>query len=95
MPNAVQYYRAALASQCHTTLQWVQPVPAPVFDSVMVGGDWKGAPRWQRLTPALAERGIRVSFAPHTHGISSTAIVTKIRTEALALHPPVAARPGR
>lgn len=64
-------------------------------DLVVVGGEWQGAPRWQRLTPALAERGIRVGFAPHTQGISSTVIVTKIRTEALALTPPVFARSGR
>lgn len=34
LPSAVQHYRAALASQCGTTLRLLQPVPAPVFDSV-------------------------------------------------------------
>lgn len=48
------------------------------IDQVVVGGEWEGAPRWQRLTPMLAERGIRVSFAPHTQGISSTEIVNRM-----------------
>lgn len=49
---------------------------------VVVGGEWKDTPRWQRLTPALAEQGISVSFAPHTQGISSTEIVQRIQQRA-------------
>lgn len=48
------------------------------IDHVVVGGEWEGTPRWQRLTPALAARGIGVSFAPHTQGISSTEIVRRM-----------------
>lgn len=48
------------------------------IDQVVVGGEWEGSPRWQRLTAALAERGIAVSFAPHTQGISSTEIVNRV-----------------
>lgn len=50
------------------------------IDQVVVGGEWEGTPRWQRLTPLLAERGIRVSFAPHTQEISSTEIVRLIQS---------------
>lgn len=45
---------------------------------VVVGGEWEGSLRWQRLTPALAVEGIQVCFAPHTPGISSTKIVASI-----------------
>lgn len=45
---------------------------------VVVGGEWAGTPRWQRLIPALAERDITVAFAPHTQGISSTEIVRRV-----------------
>jgi len=48
------------------------------IDHVVVGGDWEGTPRWQRLIPALAERGITVGFASHTRDISSTEIVRRI-----------------
>ena len=34
LPQAVQHYRAALASQCRTTLRLVQVPPSPAFDSV-------------------------------------------------------------
>lgn len=45
---------------------------------VVVGGEWEGTARWLCLIPALAEQGITVSFAPHTHGISTTQIVQRI-----------------
>jgi len=48
------------------------------IDHVVVGGEWEGTPRWQRLTPALAAQGITVSFSPHTLGISSSEIVQRI-----------------
>ena len=50
------------------------------IDYVVVGGEWEGTPRWQRLIPVLAEQGITVSFAPHTQGISSTEIVKRMLT---------------
>lgn len=49
---------------------------------VVVGGEWQGSPRWQRLTPALAEQGISVAFAPHTPAISSSEIVRRIQERA-------------
>lgn len=49
------------------------------IDLVVVGGEWEGSARWQRLIPVLAERGIAVLFAPHTQGISSTDIAQRIR----------------
>lgn len=52
------------------------------IDQVVVGGDWEGSARWQRLGLALAERGIGVCFAQHTQGISSTEIVARIRQTA-------------
>ncbi|MFD2113171.1 adenylyltransferase/cytidyltransferase family protein [Thiorhodococcus fuscus] len=49
------------------------------IDCVIPGGDWAGSPRWQRLTSALAMRGIDVHFAPRMHGISSSGIIAAIR----------------
>ena len=54
------------------------------IDLVVTGAEWQGSPRWQRLSAALAERGIGVIFAPHTPGISSTAIVQRIQQRAQA-----------
>ncbi len=46
---------------------------------VICGGAWENSTRWNRLIPAFAKRGISVSFAPHTEGISTTQIVASIR----------------
>ena len=43
-------------------------------DVVIVGGDWHGSERWNRLTPRLKEADIDVIFAPRTPGISSSKI---------------------
>lgn len=48
------------------------------IDHVVVGGEWQGTARWQRLISSLALRGVSVCFAPHTEGISSTEIVARI-----------------
>lgn len=56
--------------------QWIAAWGA---EHVVVGGEWEGSPRWQRLTPALAERGITVGFAPHTPAISASEIVRRIQ----------------
>lgn len=47
-------------------------------DHVVVGGDWLGSERWQRLTPLLNAKGIRVSFAPRTEGVSTSELRIKI-----------------
>lgn len=49
------------------------------IDLVVVGGGWQGGPRWERLTPKLAESGIEVMFAPATEGISTTELLARIR----------------
>ena len=49
------------------------------IDLVVGGGEWHGSARWTRLTAALAERGIAVSFAPYTDEVSSTQIIEQIR----------------
>lgn len=42
------------------------------IDIVLIGADWAGTPRWQRLEPALQARGMAVRFLPRTRGVSST-----------------------
>lgn len=50
------------------------------MEHVVVGGEWAGSLRWQRLTAELDGRGITVGFAPHTHTISSSEIVRRIQS---------------
>jgi glycerol-3-phosphate cytidylyltransferase len=51
------------------------------INHVVVGGGWAESPRWARLTPALAQRGISVSFALQTEGISTTLILDAIQRQ--------------
>lgn len=59
-------------------------IAAWAIDQIVVGGEWEGTPRWQRLIPLLAMRGVAVSFAPHTEGISSTDIVRRVQAKGAA-----------
>ena len=54
------------------------------IDHVVVGNAWFGTPRWARLLPLLADRGITVEFVPQTEGISTSDIVARIRSMGLA-----------
>ncbi len=47
---------------------------------IVVGGDWEGTQRWEKLTSAFNEKNIEVLFAPRTEGISSSLIRKKIRS---------------
>ncbi len=45
---------------------------------VVIGDGWSDSPRWQRLRPVLAERGISVEFVPQTEEISTSKIIKSI-----------------
>jgi cytidyltransferase-like protein len=79
---AVRYVDAARLQPCTTdnteaAADWIAQWG---IHHVVVGGEWEGSPRWNRLSTALAERNITVSFAPKTHGISSTSIIARIQS---------------
>jgi glycerol-3-phosphate cytidylyltransferase len=67
------------SEKTHEAAQWMQ---AWGIDHVVSGGGWQGSERWNRLIPALAERGISVSFAPQTDAISTTQIIAAIQHSA-------------
>lgn len=41
---------------------------------LFVSSDWIDTPRWQRLRPLLADRGIACQALPYTQGVSTTAL---------------------
>lgn len=49
------------------------------IDLVVAGGGWQGSERWARLVPLLAAHQIAVVFAPATQGLSTTALLERIR----------------
>lgn len=56
--------------------QWI---PAWGVTQVVVGGIWQGDVSWTALTALLQDKGIAVSYAPSTEGISSTDIAARLR----------------
>lgn len=48
------------------------------FDAIFIGDDWAYNERWIKTKEEMKELGIDVVFLPHTDGISSTDIRTKI-----------------
>lgn len=48
------------------------------FDEIYIGDDWKGNPRWEQTRKDLHELGAEVVFLPHTDGISSTDLRSKL-----------------
>ena len=49
------------------------------FNTIFIGDDWKGNPRWEQTQIDLRGIGVDLVFLPHTEGISSTAISNLIR----------------
>lgn len=49
------------------------------FDAIFIGDDWKNNERWINTKNKMSEKGIDVIFLPHTDGISSSEIRTKIK----------------
>lgn len=47
-------------------------------NAVFIGRDWADTPRWRRLGPRLAAKGVAVVFLPATPGISSTRLKERI-----------------
>lgn len=78
--ECVQYaaiYQESL-EQTAAAVNWIEALGV---DHVVGGGDWQGSERWNRLVPALQEKGISVEFAPRTVGISTTEIIRSLSHE--------------
>jgi glycerol-3-phosphate cytidylyltransferase len=42
------------------------------FDSMFIGDDWKGSPRWSQYEQDFADKGVSIVYLPYTQTISST-----------------------
>ena len=48
------------------------------FDKMFVGSDWKGTAAWLRFEEQFRPLGVEIIYLPHTEGISSTILRTKL-----------------
>lgn len=49
------------------------------FNALFHGDDWKGSPMYDQVQAAFAKVGVDVVFLPHTNGISSTILATRMK----------------
>ena len=49
------------------------------YDVIFIGDDWKGNERWLKTENDLAKYNVDVVYLPHTDGISTTEIVSKLK----------------
>ena len=52
------------------------------FDVMFVGSDWEGTPQWKQYEKQFEPEGVDIVYIPHTDGISSTLLRTKITSDA-------------
>lgn len=48
------------------------------FNKMFVGSDWEGSPQWKRYEEQFSEVGVEIVYLPHTDGISSSLLRTKL-----------------
>lgn len=48
------------------------------FNKMFVGSDWQGTPQWKKYEEQFAPYGVEIVYLPHTDGISSSLLRTKI-----------------
>ena len=49
------------------------------FNTIFIGDDWKGNPRWEQTCIEMGNIGVEVKFLPHTDGVSTTQLTKAIR----------------
>ena len=70
-------------SRVVTTLDKLDAHEKFQFNTIFIGDDWKGNPRWEQTQIEMDNIGVKLVYLPHTDGISSS-----ILTETL-LHSPI------
>lgn len=51
------------------------------FDVIFIGDDWKGNSRWNQTEEELNKYGVHVEYLPHTDGISTTIVKSKMAND--------------
>lgn len=49
------------------------------FHKMFVGSDWQGTPQWKKYEADFAPYGVEIIYLPHTDGISSTILQSRLK----------------
>lgn len=61
-----------------TTMDKMEFLKLRHFDVMFHGDEWKGTPLYNKYEEEFAKVGVRIEYLPHTRGINSTLLRTKI-----------------
>lgn len=70
--SAIKYVDQVVPQTSYSVEGKIKAAVENNVDVMIVGDDWKGTEKWNRIEAELAEIGIAVVYVPHTDGISST-----------------------
>jgi len=70
----VRSIRGVDACVITTTLDKMDAHAKYKFNTIFIGDDWKGNPRWEQTKVDMEEIGVELIFLPYTNGVSTTAI---------------------
>ena len=76
--EAIRYVDKVIPQERYDIEGKIQIVKDNHIDAMFVGSDWQGTEKWNNLEKELKKLGCDVVYLPHTDGISSTLLRTKL-----------------
>ena len=76
--EAIRYVDKVIPQERYDIEGKLQIVKDNHIDAMFVGSDWQGTEKWNNLEKELKKLGCDVVYLPHTDGISSTLLRTKL-----------------
>ena len=76
--EAIRYVDEVIPQENYDIEGKVSIVSKYKVDVVFVGSDWKGTEKWKIIEHELAKYNCKVVYLPHTDGVSSTLLRTKL-----------------
>lgn len=76
--EAIRYVDKVIPQEAYDVAAKVNIVLKYKIDVMFVGSDWKGTEKWNKIEYELSKHNCKVVYLPHTDGISSTILRTRI-----------------
>lgn len=76
--KAIKYVDQVVPQEDYSIEYKIKRIKGLKVDVLFVGSDWQGTDKWNKLEKELLNIDVKVVYLPHTDGISSTLLSTKI-----------------
>jgi glycerol-3-phosphate cytidylyltransferase len=77
--ESIKYVDEVIPQENYDVEGKIEIVKKYSINVMFVGSDWKGTDKWNRLEKELSKIGCKVVYLPHTDGISSTLLRSRIK----------------